>query len=63
MTTLTYDTDLFAASAVPTAAIAASALEATASRAGWFQRMMEAVGRTYYIETPDGEGYYLFPPC
>jgi hypothetical protein len=32
-------------------------------RPGLFVRLMEAFGRAYVIETPDGEVIAVYPPC
>ncbi len=42
----------------------ASALPETAAvtkKPGFFARMLEEIGKAYYVPTPDGQGAYIFP--
>jgi hypothetical protein len=59
MTAHTYDTDVFAR-ATHEGSIATMS-QGPSQASGWFTRMMEAIGRSYYVETADGDGYYVLP--
>jgi hypothetical protein len=63
MSAVTFDTDLFPVQAMqeaPAAVMAATATDAAASP-GLFSRMLEAFGRAYTYETPDGDVLYVYP--
>lgn len=51
--TLAYDDLVPQASALPEAA--------TIKKPGFFARMLEEIGKSYYVETPDGEVVCIFP--
>jgi hypothetical protein len=60
MSAVTFDTDLFpvqAAQEAPAALTAAS----TAATPGLFSRIVDALGRAYTVETPDGDIVFVYP--
>lgn len=60
--TLANNADLFLSSSTDAVSMAAERDTAVA-KPGFFVRMLEAIGRSYYVPTADGEGLYMFPPC
>jgi hypothetical protein len=57
-----YDADLFPTAAGFDSSVSAAVTGEAAAKPGLFLRIMEAIGRSYYVEAPNGEVYFLLPP-
>ena len=61
--TLAYNIDLLPqAPASPEAVSTMSGTNNATAKPGFFARIFEAIGKSYYVPTKDGEGFYMFPP-
>ncbi len=60
MSAITFDTEMLS---IQSAQDAEKASARSDQRPGLFSRMLDALGRTYTFETPDGKVVYLYPPC
>ena len=49
-------------SALPKAVSMVSPADAVTQKPSFFVRILEAIGRTYYVPTSDGKGFYMLPP-
>ena len=61
--TIAYNADLFLSSTATEAVSAAPELDTTPAKPGFFTRVLEAIGQSYYIKTADGHAIYIYPPC
>jgi hypothetical protein len=58
-----YEANLFPAAVGLDSSAPAAVTGEAAAKPGLFLRVLGAIGRSYYVEAPDGEVYFFLPPA